>query len=322
MSAHFLLTPAAKSLKLATVLRMSDDEARAAFRAIRWASTGGDPVCPKCGCCDVSEIKTRKIFKCKANECRAQFSLTSGTIFASRKMEVRNILAAMAIFVNGAKGYSALQLSRDLGCDYKSAFVLCHKMREAIGLAQDAAKLEGIVEIDGAYFGGYVKPANEKKDRKDRRLAETQTGKRQVVVAMRERNGRTRAFVVKAEREGVRLAAQHIKPDTEVHADEASHWDAISARFNIKRINHQQAYSLNGACTNAAESFFSRLRRAEAGTHHHIAGAYLSAYATEMAWREDFRRNSNGAQFMMVADASAQAPKSKAWSGYWQRRAD
>jgi hypothetical protein len=45
---------AAKTLKLATVLRMSDDEARAAFRAIRWASTGGDPVCPKCGCCEWS----------------------------------------------------------------------------------------------------------------------------------------------------------------------------------------------------------------------------------------------------------------------------
>ncbi len=172
---------------------------------------------------------------------------------------------------------------------------------------------------NGAYFGGYVKPTNKKADRKDRRLAETQTGKRQVVVAMRERNGRTRAFVVKAEREGVTLAAQHIKPDAEVHADEPSHWDAISARFNIKRINHGEAYSLNGACTNAAESFFSRLRRAETGVHHHIAGPYLNAYATEMAWREDFRRNSNGAQFLMVADASAQAPKSKAWCGYWQR---
>jgi transposase-like protein len=319
MTQHFLLSPAAKTLKLATVLRMSDDEARAAFKAIRWASTGGEPVCPKCGCCEASEIKTRKIFKCRA--CLAQFSLTSGTIFASRKMEVRNILAAIAIFTNGAKGYSALQLSRDLGCDYKTAFVLCHKVREAIALAQDAAKLDGVVEIDGAYFGGYVKPANKKADRKDRRLAETQTGKRQVVITMRQRNGRTRAFVAKAEREGVALAHANIAANATVHADEASHWDAISARFDIKRINHGEAYSLNGACTNMAESFFSRLRRAEVGIHHHVAGKYLGAYATEMAWREDFRRNSNGAQFMMVTDAAAQAPISAQWCGYWQRRA-
>ncbi|MDP3740160.1 MAG: IS1595 family transposase [Hyphomonadaceae bacterium] len=318
MSQHFLLSPAAKSLKLASVLRMSDDEARAVFRKIRWADTDGEPVCPKCGCVEAYEITTRKIFKCKG--CLAQFSLTAGTIFASRKMEVRNILAAIAIFVNGAKGYGALQLSRDLGCDYKTAFVLCHKMREAIGLASDKSILEGTVELDGAYFGGYVKPANKKTDRKDRRLAEQQTGKRQVVIAMRERAGRTRAFVVKAERDGVALATANITPNSTVHADEAAHWDVLSARFDIKRINHGVAYSLDGACTNSAESFFSRLRRAETGIHHHIAGPYLNAYASEMAWREDFRRTSNGAQFAMIADAAMAAPVSKAWRGYWQRK--
>lgn len=320
MTAHFLLSPAAKSLKLAKVLRMSDDEARAAFRAIRWASTGGEPVCPKCGCCETYDIATRKIFKCKG--CGAQFSITSGTIFASRKMEVRNILAAIAIFTNGAKGYSALQLSRDLGHDYKTCFVLLHKIREALGLSQDGEPLSGVVEVDGAYFGGYVKPANKKADRKDRRKAEEQTGKRQVVIVMRERKGRTRAYVAKAEREGARIAAAGaIAPNSVVHADEASHWDAISARFDIKRINHREAYSLNGACTNQAESFFSRLRRAELGVHHHVAGAYLGAYATEMAWREDNRRTSNGEQFLALTAATAAAPVSRQWRGYWQRRA-
>jgi transposase-like protein len=319
MTAHFLLTPAAKSLKLATVLRMSDDQARAAFRAIRWASSGGAPVCPKCGCCEAFEIATRKIFKCKG--CLAQFSLTSGTIFANRKMEVRNILAAIAIFVNGVKGYSALQLSRDLGHDYKTCFVLLHKIREALGLSMDGAQLDGVVEIDGAYFGGYKKPANKKADRIDRRLAEHQTGKRQVVITMRQRKGRTLAFVTKQEREGVALAAQHIVANSVVHADEATHWDVISARFDIKRINHQEGYSIDGACTNMAESYFSRLRRAETGIHHHIAGPYLAAYATEIAWREDFRRTSNGGQFTMATGAAAAAPVSKQWCGYWQRRA-
>ena len=59
----------------------------------------------------------------------------------------------------------------------------------------------------------------------------------------------------------------------------------------MKRINHQLAYSaLDGACTNDAEEFFSRMRRAEIGHHHHIAGAYLVRYAQESAWREDHRR--------------------------------
>lgn len=320
MTQHFLHSPQARTLKLAKVLRMSEEEAREAFKAIRWASTEGEPVCPSCGCCESYHLATQRRWKCKG--CGKQYSITSGTIFANRKMEVRNILAAIAIFTNGAKGYSALQLSRDLGHDYKTCFVLLHKVREAIGLMHDdGAPLSGVVEIDGAYFGGYVKPENKKADRKDRRIIENQTGKRQVVVTLRERKGRTRAFVVRSEGQGVPLARANIAPDTEVHADEARHWDVLSAHFDIKRINHQVAYSLDGACTNIAESFFSRLRRAETGIHHHVAGPYLAAYAVEMAWREDARRTSNGAQFGAVASAATQAPVSQKWAGYWQRRA-
>ncbi len=320
MATHFLKSPGARSLKLAHVLRMTEEEARETFKAIRWAETDGEPVCPVCGCLEHYYLATQRRWKCRG--CAKQFSLTSGTIFHSRKMEVRNILAAIAIFTNGVKGHAALQLSRDLGHDYKTCFVLLHKIREALGLAIDNSALSGVVEIDGAYLGGYVKPTNEKKNRVDRRIAENQTGKRQVVVAMRERKGRTRAYVVKSEAQGVALAKQHITPGTTVHADEARHWDQLSARFPIKRINHQEAYSLDGACTNGAESFFSRIRRSEKGIHHHISGPHLQAYVTELAWREDFRRVSNGDQFAMLADAAAQAPKSSQWRGYWQRRAD
>ncbi len=79
----------------------------------------------------VYEYSSRRIYKCKG--CEAQFSLTTATIFASRKLPLRDLLAAIAIFVNGAKGISALQLSRDLGVQYKTAFVLAHKLREAMG---------------------------------------------------------------------------------------------------------------------------------------------------------------------------------------------
>jgi hypothetical protein len=63
------------------------------------------------------------------------------------------------------------------------------------------------------------------------------------------------------------------------------------------------------------------LRRAEIGTHHHIAGKYLHAYAAEMAWREDNNRVANGTQFTMASAATATAPQSARWCGYWQRRA-
>src|SRR6202521_2824526 len=85
-----------------------------------------------------------------------------------------------------------LAMSRDLGTSYKTSFVLAHKMREAMasGVRQTAIGGEGKrAEIDGGYFGGYVKPANRREDRKDRPLRRHQTGKRKVVVVIRERGG-------------------------------------------------------------------------------------------------------------------------------------
>jgi transposase-like protein len=319
MAQHFLLSKAARTLSLAKVARMSEREARDAFRQIRWAETGGDPVCPRCGCVEHYEIRSRNKFKCAA--CHHQYSVTSGTIFASRKLPVRDYLLAIAIFVNGAKGYAALQLSRDLDCQYKTAFVLAHKIREALAAEQMSDDLlGGEVEVDGGYFGGHIRPANRRENRKDRRLAKHQTGKRRVVVVMRERKGRTRTHVFKSESASVATVAKSISSGTTVYADEAVHWDALHARFLTKRINHQEAYSTDEACTNQAESFFSRLRRAEIGTHHHISGKYLAAYASEMAWREDRRRVSNGEQYLLATRAALSHPVSRDWKGYWQRR--
>ena len=204
MAQHFLLSPVAKTLSITKVLRMSDRDAETAFRAIRWAETNGEPVCPRCNGLEHYNLKSRPVWKCKA--CSKQFSLTSGTIFHSRKLSLRDILGAISIFTNGAKGYAALQLSRDLGCDYKAAFVMLHKLREAIALARNEGALSGNVEVDGAYFGGYVKPANNRTDRKDLRKAMNQSGKRQVVIAAREREGRTLVAVTKTEAEGVAVA--------------------------------------------------------------------------------------------------------------------
>jgi transposase-like protein len=316
---HFLLTAAARTLSVAGVARMSAEEATATFRALRWHETNGDPVCPACGCLAVYELRTRPVWKCKA--CAKQFSVTSGTIFHSRKLPMRDYLLAIALFVNGAKGMPALQLGRDLDVSYKTAFVLAHKLREAMAADQRHATVKGEVEIDGAYFGGHSKPANYKENRRDRRLAENQTGKRKVVVAMRERGGRTYPFVVPSEHEAVPVIRRRVAPGSTVLADEASHWDVLHAAFEAKRINHGVAFSDDGACTNQAESYFSRLRRAEVGQHHHISGPCLHFYAGEMAWREDTRRESNGALYELAGVAALGHAKSRNWCGYWQRHA-
>ena len=164
-----------------------------------------------------------------------------------------------------------------------------------------------------------MKPENRKEDCKDRRLAQHQTGKRKVVVIMRERGGSTLPFVFKAEAQAVETIVRRVAPESTIYADEAASWDRLHERFLTKCINHQDAYSDAEANTNQAESFFSRIRRAEIGIHHHIAGPYLHAYSAEMAWREDHRRVSNGEQYLMMTDSALRHPVSQVWKGYWQR---
>lgn len=173
---------------------------------------------------------------------------------------------------------------------------------------------------DGAYFGGHVRPENRKADRKDRRKTENQSGKRQSVIVVRERQGRTVSFVAVSEGASVATVAARIALGSTVYADEAAGWDKLHARFLTKRINHSESYSDGEACTNQAESYFARLRRAEMGIHHRISGQYLGAYAGEMAWREDHRRKSNGVQHLMMVGAALAHPVSRQWKGYWQRR--
>lgn len=77
-----------------------------------------------------------------------------------RKLAIRDYRAVIALFCNGAKGTSALQMSRDMNINPKSAFVLLHKLREAMGADVAAGdELAGTVEIDGAYIGKGPKPA-------------------------------------------------------------------------------------------------------------------------------------------------------------------
>ena len=170
MSSHFLLSSKARTLSLAMVLRMTDQEAEHTFMGLRWHDTDGQPVCPHCGCAivwDCRKANGAPRWRCKA--CRKSFSITSGTLFAHHKMPLRNYLAATAIFVNEVKGKSSLALSRDLGVQYKTAFVLAHKMREAMATELKGMQVGGegkTVETDGGYFGGYVKPANHKENRR------------------------------------------------------------------------------------------------------------------------------------------------------------
>jgi transposase-like protein len=185
MSQHFLLSPAAKTLSLAQVFRMSVEQAEAMLCKDAY---------------DARRPNGSPRFRCKA--CKADFTITSGTLFDSHKLPLRAYLAAIAVFCNEVKGKSMLALSRDLSVSYKCAFVLAHKLREAMAVELKGRIIGGPgkeAEIDGGYFGGYVKPANMKADRLDRRFGDNQSGKRKAVVVIRERNGNSLPAVFRSE---------------------------------------------------------------------------------------------------------------------------
>ena len=288
------------------------------FCRFRWPESNGSPICPRCRCREHYPLKHRRRFKCKT--CQHQYSVTSGTSFASRKLKFRVLLYAIAVFLGGAKGFTAVHLSHAIGVQYKTAFVLLHKIREVLADFQSSIEeLVEEVEVDGAFFGGYIKPRNEKRNRVDRRRKQFSSGKRQVVAAARERNGKTFVTVTDREADAVLSIMSKIRDDAIIYADEAAAWDDFHVWFSTCRINHTEAYADDGTSTNWVESLFSRLRRAEIGVYHHIAGSHLSLYAGEIAWKEDHRKVGSRSRLEIALSLVLHHPVSRVWKGYWQR---
>jgi transposase-like protein len=121
------------TLSLSSISRMSDAEAEAIFCRLRWPETDGKPTCPHCGQVDVYDCRRLNgapRFRCRA--CRSDFTLTSGTIFASHKLPLRVYLAAIAMYATHAEGKTAVAISRELGTSYKATLILLRKLHEAV----------------------------------------------------------------------------------------------------------------------------------------------------------------------------------------------
>ena len=318
MPQHFLLSAKARTLSVRKVTELSDDQVFAAFKEVRWGE-GDEVACPDCGSYrEHFFISTRKQWRCK--DCNHTFSVTSGTIFAFHKMPLRMYLMAIAIYTNAVKGLSALQLSRDLGVQYKTAFVLAHKIRESLMEHRDESELSGEVHMDGAYVNGHIREKNKKEDRIDRRLAENQKPTKRCVLVMRQRE-KTLTFVTKSENQAdvIYLADRFVKKDAIICADESPAYDTLHAKFDTRRVNHAKEYrSDDGITNNLAESYFSRFRRMQYGQMHKFGNLYLANYANEAAYREDTRRLPNGEIFKDILTKCAKTRTNRDWCGYWQ----
>ena len=303
---------------------MKEEDAYRWFMRARWPSTKGVPCCPTCGVIGSYAIRRRR-FRCKEDACRKEFSVTSGTILHSRKLDFRTLVIAFALSAHSAKGLAALLAKREMAVAYSTAFVLLHKLREAVAAERRDIKLDGTVEMDAMFVGGHVRPANAKVDRVDRRLAENQSGKRMAVMAMRERSikSRTLAAAVLGEQADIawKLVRDHADRTAVLRADQHPAYDELVGLNPLVRNDHGTAFVVEpGASTNQVESFFSRVRRAEIGVHHRISGKYLDWYAADLAAREDRSRVDSRTHAKAMLALALAHPVSRDMCGYWQRK--
>jgi hypothetical protein len=233
------------------------------------------------------------------------------------------MLLAIWFAANAVKGKAALQLSRELGVQYKTAWVLLMKLREVVAARRDDMRLDGEVEIDGKYAGGHVRPENKAEDRVDRRLKANRSPDRLCALAIRQRGmfGQTFTRIVREEDGDAAWSAvrDHVSRDAKVFADEHASYNDLVGLNRMGRVNHSQAYSSeDGTNTNFVESFFSRIQRAYIGIHHRFSTRYLDWYVADLAWREDTRRTSNGGLTRSLLGQALRRPTSRFLCGYWQ----
>lgn len=328
MAQHFLLSAKARRLSLAQVAGLADTEILALLKKARWG-TEEEQVCPRCGIRHSAYfIKTRQQWQCK--HCHARFSITTGTIFKSHKLSLRQILIALYLFTTESKGLSAVALSHKLNVQYKTAWILLHKFRESLNLTKDLTTLSGEVHIDGCYVNYYLRPKNFKHKRIDRRAKRNQRKDKSCVMVFRQRaanqnriQGADRSIVAVLKEENTQdiLALTHklVKPNSIICADENPAYDSLTLHYQLERVNHSQEYcSIEGITNNLAESFFARLRRMITGIHYRMSNRYLIQYANEIAWREDERRKSIQEKFNELLNKCLSCPPSCHFVGYWQ----
>jgi transposase-like protein len=271
----------------------NEEAARKHLEAIRWPD---GPFCPHCGSfgCTRLEGKKHRAGLVQCNDCRQQFTVTVGTVFERSKVPLFKWLLVNHLLCASKKGISAHQVHRMIGVTYKTAWFMCHRIREA--MKQDTGPLGGsperVVEADETFVGG--KTGN-------RAYARKHTVK-QVVFSLVERGGHVRSFHI------ANVNAATIRPLLFQHADRLSslstdesqvYADAGKHYWNHQKVNHkadQYAYTAKGVRwhTNTVENFFSIFKRGIVGIYHHVSRAHLSRYASEFDFRYNYREATDG----------------------------
>ncbi|MDR7154917.1 transposase-like protein [Sphingobium xenophagum] len=273
-----------------------EDKARAHIEASRW---NGEVSCPHCGSLRVRRMEGKTqagMFLC--NDCRDKFTVRTGTVMERSHVPLHKWLLATHLMAASKKGMSAKQMERMLGVTYKTAWFLCHRIREAMDGAVPTGPLGGpntVVEADETYVGGKAK------NRATRKPAP-----KKAVVALVERDGHVRSFhVANVNAKDVRgLIVTNIDRASHLMTDESPVYTRLGREFaGHSVVNHSaKEYVTTGGFkhSNTAENFFSIFKRGVIGTYHHMSEAHLGRYTAEFDLRYNTRELTDGERAALI----------------------
>ena len=270
------------------------DAAREHLEALHWLD---GPFCPKCGSVDVKRLPTQLGRKTKAhpngterkgviqcNGCREQFTITVGTVFESSKVPLNKWLLCNHLLVSSKKGISSHQLSRMLGVQYKTAWFMAHRIREAMVSTDDTPMGGGggMVEVDETYIGRI--PGNNR----------TAIRNKNAVISLVDRaTGRATSIVFTGAMNAASVApilARHMSPEARLMTDGAHIYKTIGKGYAAHhKVDHaQDEYVSKADCTihtNTIEGFFGIFKRGMRGIYQHCGSQHLQRYLAEFDFR-------------------------------------
>ena len=269
--------------------------------------------CPHCGS-KVRVYRYRKRDKvCHCKNCNNSFSPFSDTIFEKSCTDMRKWFYSIHLVLNDKKGISGCQLQRELGVTYKTAWRMLKQIRGAMGNENMKKSFDVFVEIDETYIGGKPRKNNKKYDEngniiidENNKIKRGRGTKKTPVIGIKERNTqRVYAEVALPNEEGQKLTGKQLlsildkvcKDETTVVSDDFTGYKILDKKHKNKfihlTVNHSQGqYSAgNGIHTNSIESFWSLVKRAFIGTHHHYSVKYMQKYIDEMSFRQNNKNN-------------------------------
>ena len=262
----------------------NETAAREHLESLNWPD---GPFCPHCGSLNATRLlgTHHRAGLVQCNDCRQQFTVTVGTVFERSKVALNKWLLVNHLLCSSKKGMSAHQIARMIGVSYKTAWFMCHRIREAmkplnpepLGTGPDS-----VVEADETYVGG-----------KARNRATRKPAPKKAVVALVERDGMARSFhVANVNAKTLRpLIVTNVDRSAHLMTDESPVYTRVGREFNgHSSVNHSASeYVTTGGFkhSNTVENFFSIFKRGVIGTYHHMSEAHLARYCREF----DFRYN-------------------------------